>query len=827
MRLLFKLCTPVLFTVYLVLVLGQNFSFSGTDYLLLTVLFLLIFGYTASGFYDHFIPKSTIGNRIIWLSLFSSGVLLLAGSEKYMLRVGPTVKPDSPVVVTALGTKNDHAKGFEVWLLDIKDSGKLVGFENIVADSSWEHKGAALLSNRQQPASLKINTTGLGSPVLSFLKHPWSGKISIKNGEDETIVDLYSSSNSNYEYKVNENQNWLPRINRFTAFISFLFFSLVFFMLFSLVVANKKHYYLVGVLLWVLLFVIQPYLTLTFAEAILLLFISIFSGLVLTRAVQDIAFKKIFNWKNIMILSGIALYGGFACIGSAVFLKEGTIDLHRICFYLLFTAWWFVIQIAFLYGTYTLKSIVNNRKAIGIVDQDRHKVFGIWILFFIIPLAVWIIYLAAFFPGLMSADSLVQWEQATGLSSLNNWHPVFHTLFNKLIISIYKSPVSIALAQLLYMSAVIASFLLYLYQKGVPLRWLLLFLSIFALLPNNGVLLVTLWKDIPFTTSLLWLTLVIAKTVTDSRYSLNWIAIPEIAVSLIAVALFRHNGILVYMMVVAFLLFYTYKKKQRFPVFGIFLSVVGIVLFFLLVLDRPGTIPNSPAVKLVTPIHGVAAVIKQGKPLPAYIQDKMEQILPKEEWEREYSSYSAMGYLFHTEGKFLNNLSKLPTGDALNMYAGSLFRYPGTVIKDRLQGSDVLWNVSRPVDAYNYHYPIKNDENVFGFQIRPSGLSDFLQSLLKWSEGIGEPLLWRAGLYNILIMLLIFLVVNLGGQKYLLIFLPWLGCIISLFIALADQDYRYVYFIFVLFGFLWLLTISKAITVKDVNSDEQGPVQTG
>ena len=56
-------------------------------------------------------------------------------------------------------------------------------------------------------------------------------------------------------------------------------------------------------------------------------------------------------------------------------------------------------------------------------------------------IAIWSVYLIAFYPGIMSMDSLNQWDQITNFAKADygftDAHPVGHTLFLWLITSIW------------------------------------------------------------------------------------------------------------------------------------------------------------------------------------------------------------------------------------------------------------------------------------------------------------------------------------------------------------------------------------------------------
>lgn len=94
-----------------------------------------------------------------------------------------------------------------------------------------------------------------------------------------------------------------------------------------------------------------------------------------------------------------------------------------------------------------------------------------------------------------------------------------------------------------------------------------------------------------------------------------------------------------------------------------------------------------------------------------------------------------------------------------------------------------------------------------------------MRSFVEFTINKADFLLWRAGLHNILMPLLLAGFLK-QGKKHLLIFIPLIGCNLSLAISMTYQAFRYVYYIPVLFGFIWLLYLTAAIAPAKL-SDEQ------
>jgi hypothetical protein len=551
----------------------------------------------------------------------------------------------------------------------------------------------------------------------------------------------------------------------------------------------------INCVLCAVVFVLPGKFSLNPTEMAMLAGISILAGHLVTTAYHDGFFNKFLKRKDGFVLASIALYAGFACVGNTLFLQSAS--WYHVPLWLLCALWFSPIGLAFLYVTWKVTKRVPPHA--GQLPK------GLWWLFAGIFFLTWTLYQLAFFPGVMSEDSLDQWRQAIGAWPLNNWHPVFHTLFIKLLMAVYESPAVVAWAQIVFMAGIAASYLLFLGKQGVPVKWLLLFACCFALMPANGIYAVTLWKDVAFTASLLWLTLALAQLLTNKKATgVN------LLLSLTAVALFRHNGLVVYVLTVLSLLVYYFLHKEKVLLVCIASSVVLLLGFKLFVLDRDDVIPNSPAVKLLAPVHGLAAVMHHDGHLAPGVQQKMQMILPAYEWQTKYSDYSVAGYLFNTDRVFINNLSRVPTAEVLGMYATTFLSHPYYIVRERLNGTDYLWNITQPADAHNLRYMTWLKSNELSLQQRGiAALRTWLTKYLLFSEGIFSIVIWRVGIYTIFLLLSIFFMFKTHSKRYLLVFVPWLGCTCSLIPSMVDQEYRYVYFVFFLFGFLWFTLLPK------------------
>ena len=116
-------------------------------------------------------------------------------------------------------------------------------------------------------------------------------------------------------------------------------------------------------------------------------------------------------------------------------------------------------------------------------------------------LVVWSVSLLAFWPGIMSADSVDQWGQMLS-GQYSDIHPAAHTLTIWLVTRVWLSPAAYALAQIGALAFTFALAMRELALAGVSRRAQMALTALFALSPVNNVMVITLWKDIPYAIAL-------------------------------------------------------------------------------------------------------------------------------------------------------------------------------------------------------------------------------------------------------------------------------------------------------------------------------------
>jgi hypothetical protein len=120
-----------------------------------------------------------------------------------------------------------------------------------------------------------------------------------------------------------------------------------------------------------------------------------------------------------------------------------------------------------------------------------------WLLF-AGALGLYGIWLGAFWPGIMSVDSLNIWRAALLPHVMINNHPIVNEIWYLCCQQFWQHIAVVPIIQIILLSALLATTYFLAFRRGVRGRWLLpcYLLTLFSV--PIGLYNVTLWKDVPF-----------------------------------------------------------------------------------------------------------------------------------------------------------------------------------------------------------------------------------------------------------------------------------------------------------------------------------------
>ncbi|WP_144023706.1 DUF6020 family protein [Paenibacillus sp. FSL H8-0548] len=433
--------------------------------------------------------------------------------------------------------------------------------------------------------------------------------------------------------------------------------------------------------------------------------------------------------------------------------------------------------------------------------------------------SVYSLYLLAYYPGTMSSDSIDQWNQVL-TESFNDAHPIVHTLFIWLFTRLWLSPAIIAIIQLILMSLLMGYSVYYLEKLGLKKMYRNSLLAFYSLSPTYGIMSITIWKDIPFSISIAFLTVLLVKIYASKGQWLYSKTNQYLLIAiLISVYFFRHNGVLsVVGSLIVLIIFYRNLIGKLIKIsFITFVLIFGIkfILFQALALN------SAPSyLSLSLPIHQIGTFVHENKEITEDEKRTLEKIMPIKYWDGgdDYSKYTINYLIFN--GVFNGQILAENKSDIVKTWLGMLIRDPKLSISDFFSMTSILWRVHQPDDGYTSTIVTniyQNNLNLDQQNFTPK-LKAFLDRYLNISlSNYFLWFFWRPAFTLYTILFFTILIISRNSWKASLILIPILSQIAGISLVIPAQDSRYLFYAFILAPFLILLSLHEF--PKDINTE--------
>ena len=520
----------------------------------------------------------------------------------------------------------------------------------------------------------------------------------------------------------------------------------------------------------------------------------------------------------------IAVYASLASFAQRFFLNGNT-RMHFSLpglFYVLSGILWFIPVIWLL--LFALEWLSARPRTLPKPGSRR----AWWTLFAVLAVCqlavLWILW-----PGGFPVDAIDQLSQATGLHGINDWHPVMHTLLEKLILTVIPQAGAITAVQMLLFTWLLTAILMIGHDSGIPLRRLTFLGAVIELLPNQALSWTNVLKDFPFTLALLWGLYLLALLAMKKPQSRKFGFYVCLTVDIFLICTLRHNGVVPGLAVAVLCIVLTLKNhaalKWR-PAVSALTAVVLLAVYKGPVFTALGVAPNGMS-PYTTMMCAAGSCINKELPLSEESEQIMEKALPLEDWGEYYSRFVGHDpyYWDRPAGSAPYKISDITARDAFTVYLEALRKYPDVVIKDRLDGTDILWDVVQPPDSFNarsFSFVSPFPENMLpldtsrldrqddGSYIKTAVPAKAYYSAANTPiNSAADMLLWRTGAYLIAFwVLLLFWSKNRMGRLWWAA-LPMLANAAGSMLVLYHQSFRYVYFVQV--SVLALLYITTAV----------------
>lgn len=251
---------------------------------------------------------------------------------------------------------------------------------------------------------------------------------------------------------------------------------------------------------------------------------------------------------------------------------------------------------------------------------------------FLTCLLCWLPYYLYQYPGIMTPDSINQFEQILGIIPYSNHHPWVHTLvfglFYHIGYALTKDMVTAVsfytFFQMCLLAGSVAYFISTLRAHRIRPFVLLLITAFYALIPYNAVFSVTVWKDIPFAAAVLFFSCSILRLSVQNQICFQNLFV--FFISGVMICLFRSNGWYAFLFALPFLLF-GFRRKARYVYPPLFAALLLAVIVKYPVMQAFHVKQPDFIESVCIPIQQITAVICNDRDLTEEELSLIEQVV--------------------------------------------------------------------------------------------------------------------------------------------------------------------------------------------------------
>lgn len=465
--------------------------------------------------------------------------------------------------------------------------------------------------------------------------------------------------------------------------------------------------------------------------------------------------------------------------------------------------------------------ILSKIKKIKIIKQSNISDKQIFIFSFLTIFSVWLLYFLTFFPGILSFDSIRQFEQIILPNNfpLTDWHPVFHTFYlkffykigMKIFNNVNYAVATVTFVQMILMNLVFSYVILFLKNKKVSTGFLVLVILYYAFLPIFGYYSITLWKDVVFGV----ITVLVVLNCYNIIENFDSLKIKDYFIMIFLLlfwSLFRNNAIYVILVMLMFSLLFFKKHKLKFVGAFIFIIITyGLIkgpIFNKLNIKR-----TSNAEYMSIPLQQVARMSWMGANFESKDIPKLNRLMPIKHMAKNYDP-SLSDYIKNANDFDIDYFNKHKK-EYFMIYLRAILKNPSIAIDSHLASTIGYWYPNNEHWVYfDNIYP-----NILGITKNSKIKSKKIKNIIKNISSYKIPVIslyLRIAVYFWILLFMFVILINRRGIFYVYPYIPIFGIWLSLIIASpVFGEFRYI------FGVVTSFPILIILTLKDLNKEKK------
>lgn len=489
-------------------------------------------------------------------------------------------------------------------------------------------------------------------------------------------------------------------------------------------------------------------------------------------------------------------YAAFSLVGhrSFIFPLDNEIKLKQIIIYALAIIFFVPIINSVIYYIHKAKSIICKCER----KISTGKFVFVLICILLVPTALALI---AFNPGISSPDTYdTMVKNAKNIHGMFDWHPFFYILLTRKIEQVWDSTYAMILFQWTMYIYVIVELLVYLRSKKINEYFLIGICIFIGFSPANYLQINTIWKDIPYTMSLLWSFVIISKLTIDKElYKKKLFIYLEFIIALAGVYLFRKNGIVTFWLILICLIPLLLRNIKL-----LYSSLACLAIIFII----QGPLYNHYEVK---PSGTKGIYIGLGQDILGVHFGKGSLSENAMKIAQELTNNKLDQYVYNPTWSYISYDTTIIPKDFILAYIDTYTHNPILMTKAIIAREDAVWNifpgqgstlgcvnVNSSIDQYDNSW--KDMKNSW-IEHYPEHQHSFATDIVsKFSNYIVyDPLLnvliWRIGLILLIGIIVCYTMIIIDKQSVINVIIPLISPIIShiigLILSCGWSDFRY------------------------------------
>lgn len=309
--------------------------------------------------------------------------------------------------------------------------------------------------------------------------------------------------------------------------------------------------------------------------------------------------------------------------------------------------------------------------------------------------AILLLWWAAFYPGLMSYDTVIYVLHVTTGPWINNLSVLYDSMV-WLSLHTTGSLAPLTLLQTIAMSAAFAYTVFAFRRLGVPGRWTAIAAITVAALPPTGAFIIFIWKDVPFTICAFLIVPTVAHLVSlrslpgrlHHRRTNQLIA--ALGLEFLGLMLFRANGFIIVVLASAALVCLLPGLRARLAAVSV--GALGVSFFLNYVVYPAAGIENASISLTLGPAYSDIAVAYAERPASFTPADKslMTQVAPLAAWAQTANCYDS-DWTTNIHG--FNKRSPRVSGQLFSLWLRVLERSPDLILGARICRGSIAWSI--------------------------------------------------------------------------------------------------------------------------------------